>query len=105
MAEASCPAQVCVERVVQKGSAIQNLGVVGGDVRESLADRPESGGLRRAIDLFREVGAMDDASEPHQRGVRGETLGDELLEGAAALRVGVRIPRAGRVEADRALAL
>jgi hypothetical protein len=41
---------------------------------------------------------MDDARETEERSVRREPFGHELLEGAAALRVRVRIARAGRVE-------
>ena len=52
-----------------------------------------------------EVRAVNDEREPRERGIAREALGDELLEGASALRIRVGMAGAGGVEADGAVAL
>ena len=91
--------------VVEERSARDDLVVVWGHVRKPLADRPESDRLRRLGGLFGEVRAVDDPRQVSQGRVAGETLVDQLLEGAAALLVPVWIAGSGRVKADRPFTL
>ena len=48
---------------------------------------------------------MHDEREPRERGIAREALGDELLERASSLRIGVGMAGAGCVEADGTVAL
>src|SRR4029077_5407099 len=60
-------------------------------------------GLRRRVAILRHIGAVHDARHESYRRVVDAVLGDERFERAVA--VPVRISRAGRIEADRTLAL
>src|SRR5258708_13123157 len=93
-----------VEGVVKEGGARDDLRVVGGQVGEGLADRPQAGGLGRRGDLGGKVRPVDDPGQPLERGVAGQPLVDQLLEGAPAAVVAVGIPGAGGVEAEGVLA-
>src|SRR5258708_33197962 len=93
-----------VERVVKEGGARDDLRVVGGHVGEALADRPQPGGLGRRGDLGGKVRPVDDPGQPLERGVAGQPLVDQLLEGAPAAVVAEGLPGAGGVEAEGVLA-
>ena len=96
---------MCVEGIVKEFGARENVRIVRPDVREPLADRPETGGFGRHVDLCREVRAVNDEREPRERGIAGEAIGDELLERASALRVRVGMAGARGIEPDGAVAL
>src|SRR5258708_1918490 len=93
-----------VEGVVKEGGARDDLRVVGGHVGEALAARPQPGGLGRRGDLGGKVRPVDDPGQPPERGVAGQPLLDQLLEGAPAAVVAVGIAGAGGVEAEGVLA-
>src|SRR5258708_34867583 len=79
------PAQVGVERVVEEGGALDDLGVVAGNIGEPLADRPEPRGLRRRADLGGKVRPVDDPGPLPERGISRQPLVAPLLAGAPAL--------------------
>src|SRR5712692_581817 len=97
--------QMCVERVVEKRRALEDLRVVHTEIRKSLADGPEPRGLARRVHLGREVGSMDDLCQPLERFVFRESLPDQHLERASPPIVAMRISCAGRVESDGSFAL
>src|SRR5436305_3690867 len=93
-----------IEGIIEERRPLDDLGIVAGDLGEPLADRPEPGGLGRRLDLGGKVRAMDDPGQIHQGRVIGESLVDQLLEGAPAPLVAVRIAGPRGVEAQGALA-
>jgi hypothetical protein len=91
---------VCVQGVVQEAGTGRDVDIVPADVREALADRPETDGLWLGVTLLGKVCSMDDSGESQESSILGETLIDELLEGTATTLVLVGIPGARRIEAD-----
>src|SRR6266545_1713556 len=78
------PLQVCVERVVEEGCALEDVGVVLPDVSEPLADRPEAGRLSCDLHFGGEICPVHDLPHPLESGVSWESLLDQCLEGAAS---------------------
>jgi hypothetical protein len=95
------PLQVRVERVVEEGCTLEDVGVILARIGESLADRPETRRLPRDVNLGGKVGSMNDFRQTLESGVSWRPLVDECLEGASIPFVAMRVRRSRRIEADR----
>src|SRR5207253_4162554 len=101
---AHVPAAPGVEGVVDEAGPLQQAVVVAFDVEATHPDGEQPGSEHVGVEVLVDVGGVDDASQPQERGVGTEAeLVDEHLEAAPPVSMGELGPRG--VEGPAALPL